>query len=155
MDTVTYPNEEVIREIREYFIPLKMECDFKRPTEMMKKYRVRWTPTLLVLESDGRPRFHTIGYMPPEELVAQLELLRIMEEFDRGRLQSASERLREIANRFPATHVAPQAIYYAGVALYLKTHDAKHLKRIFVELSERRPESLWAKKASPYAEIPD
>jgi thioredoxin-related protein len=155
MDTVTYPNEEVVHEITEYFIPLKMECDFKRPTGMMQKYHVRWTPTLLFLESDGRPRFHTVGYMPPEELVARLELVRIMEEFDRGRLQAASERLREIANRFPTTHAAPQAIYYEGVALYLKTHNAKYLKKIFVKLNERHPESLWAKKASPYAEIPD
>ncbi|RJP19852.1 MAG: hypothetical protein C4520_12245 [Candidatus Abyssobacteria bacterium SURF_5] len=155
MDTVTYPTDEVIQEINDLFVPLKSQCNFVKPTELMKKYRVRWTPTLFVLEQDGNPRFHTVGYMPPAELVGQLELIRAMENFDIGQLELAMAELRSVADRYPASAAAPQAIFYEGVARYKQTHEPKHLKRVYVELQKRYPGSLWAKKATPCEEAPD
>jgi hypothetical protein len=154
MSTVTYPEEHVIREVTEQFVPLKLECNFQKPTELMKKYHVRWTPTLFVLEEDGKPRFHSVGFLPPEELVGRLELIRAMELFDRGELETASMRLREVADIFSTSAAAPQALYYENVANYMRTHDAKYLKQAHLKLRERYPESLWAKKSTPYADIP-
>lgn len=155
MSTVTYQNDEVIHEINERFVPLKHECNFVEPTELMKKYHVRWTPTLYILDRQGRPQFHTVGYLPPEELVGHLELFRAMEVFDSGQLEQAAVQLRDIAEKYSGSSAAPQAIYYEGVAKYMKDHDSRHLKRGFVEIRKRYPESIWAKKATPYADEPD
>jgi thioredoxin-related protein len=155
MSTVTYQNDEVIHEINEWFIPLKLECNFVQPTEFMKKYHVRWTPTLYILDTEGRPQFHTVGYLPPEELVGHLELFRAMATFDQMQLEQAAVQLRDIAEKYPASGAAPKAIYYEGVAKYMKEHDGRYLKRAFIEIRERYPESIWSKKASPFREEPD
>jgi hypothetical protein len=154
MSTVTYQNDEVIHEITERFVSLKLECNFNEPTEFMKNYHVRWTPTLYILDTEGRARFHTVGYLTPEELVGHLELFRAIETFDRGQLEQAAAHLRDIAEKYSASDAAPQAIYYEGVAKYMKEHDGKHLKRALIEIRGRYPESIWAKKASPYTEQP-
>jgi hypothetical protein len=142
-------------EVMEHFVPLKLECNFQKPTDLMKKYHVRWTPTLYVLESDGSPRFHTVGYMPPDELAAHLELVLAMNQFDGRKMDSAISQLRELIEKYPGTAAVPQAIYYEGVANYMKSHNSKHLKKIYLRLREHYPESLWAKKSLPYADLSD
>jgi thioredoxin-related protein len=154
MREVTYPNESVISMIAENFVPLMLQCNFAKPTELMKKYHVRWTPTLLALDVDGKPRYHTVGFMPPDELIAHLALIGAMANFDGGKFGDAITRLRAIVQKHPQSSAAAQAIFYEGVAGYKKSHDAKKLKQAYLELKEKYPESLWAKKAIPYADIP-
>ena len=155
MDAVTYPNEEVIHEINESFVPLKLECNFGKPTELMKKYHVRWTPTLYIVEPAGSPRFHNVGFLPPEELLGHLELILAMDKFDRGQSEAAMNQLHMIPQKYSATNAAPQAIYYIGVAKYKKTREKRYLKEMYQNLADRYPDTLWAKKASPYSEIQD
>lgn len=155
MDAVTYPQQAVRQTINENYVPLKLQCNFAKPTDLMKKYHVRWTPTLLVLNSDGKARFHTVGYMPPEELVAQLELLRAMERFDEGQFETALSELRGVVDNHSTTSAAPQALFYWGVAGYKSSKDPKKLKRMHTEIKENYPQDLWAKKSVPYADIPD
>ncbi|MBI4831680.1 MAG: hypothetical protein HY801_09035 [Candidatus Lindowbacteria bacterium] len=154
MDTVTYPNADVQKMISDNFIPLKLQCNFAKPTDMMRKYHVRWTPTLMVLGSDGNARYHMVGYMPPEELVPELALLRAMEKFDKGDFKTALQQLREVVDKHPNTSAAPQALFYIGVAGYKSTRDPKKLKETHLELKQKYPDNLWAKKSMPYGEIP-
>jgi thioredoxin-related protein len=154
MDAVTYPNEAVQKMLSESFVALKSPCSFAKPTDMMKKYHVRWTPTFVILDPDGNARHHMVGYMPPEELVAEIALLRAMEKLDKGDFKTAIEQLREIADKNPNTGAAPQALFYLGVAGYKSSHDPKKLKETHLELKKKYPENLWAKKSTPYGEIP-
>ena len=154
MREVTYPNEDVIHMISENFVPLMIQIDFVKPNEFMKKYHVRWTPTLYVLDAEGQPLHHTVGFLPPDELVAHLALVRAMDRYNHNRFDDAIAQLREVVNKHPQSSAAPQAIFYEGVAGYKSSHDAKKLKAIYLELKAKYPDSLWAKKAIPYGDIP-
>ncbi len=154
MREVTYPNEGVISTITEKFVPLMIQCDFVKPNELMKRYHVRWTPTLFVLDQEGQPQHHIVGFMPPDELIACLALVRAMDRYNHNRFNDAIAQLREIVNKYPQSDAAAQAIFFEGVAGYKGSHDAKKLKQAYVELKEKHPQTLWAKKAIPYADIP-
>ncbi len=154
MREVTYPNEHVISFISENFVPLMIQCDFAKPNEYMKQYHVRWTPTLFVLEPDGKPLYHIVGFLPPDELIAHLALVRAMDRYNHNRFDDAITRFREIVNKHPQSDAAAQAIFFEGVAGYKSAHDGKKLKQAYLELKEKYPQSLWTKKAIPYADIP-
>ncbi len=51
MGTVTYPNEGVSKFVELNFIPVQIEITNK---ELTDKYSVTWTPTILVLDAEGR-----------------------------------------------------------------------------------------------------
>ncbi|GAB4332567.1 MAG: hypothetical protein Kow0099_04350 [Candidatus Abyssubacteria bacterium] len=155
MDAVTYPNDSVIREISENFVPLKLACNFAKPTDLMKKYHVRWTPTLFVLGPDGSARWHSVGYMPPDELAAHLELHRAMERFDKGQFEVAISQLRGVVDKHSKTSAAPQALFYIGVAGYKSSRDPKKLKQMHLEIKQKYPDDLWTRKSTPYGDIPD
>lgn len=56
----------------------------------------------------------------------------------------------KILNDYPASDVAPEAMFRRGVNLYKSTHDLKPLKDAFTQLLVNYPTSTWTKRASPY-----
>jgi hypothetical protein len=41
-----------------------------------------------------------------------------------------------------------EAIYWRGIATYLKTHSNDEIYRVWQEILDRFPESVWAKRVS-------
>ncbi|MFT5699625.1 MAG: TolA-binding protein [Desulforhopalus sp.] len=52
--------------------------------------------------------------------------------------------------RYPASSVVPEAIYFRGVNLYKQKNDSKRLKMAYEELRQNYPNNGWTKKAAPY-----
>jgi TolA-binding protein len=63
----------------------------------------------------------------------------------------AEKRFRRIVERFAQSDVAPEAMYWAGVARYKATGDAAALKETAGNFQQRYAGSAWAKKASVWA----
>ena len=42
--------------------------------DLVKKYGIEWTPTFLVADPDGNEVYRFVGYLPPEDFIAQLTL---------------------------------------------------------------------------------
>ena len=57
----------------------------------------------------------------------------------------------EVAQQFPKSDSAPEALYWAGVSKYKASHDPAPLGETARALKERYPESSWTKKASVWA----
>lgn len=145
MDTVTYPNEKVASFITEHFIPLKLNI-LDNP-EPAKRYQASWTPTILVRDADGREYHRHVGYLPPDDFLAQLSLARGMTEFERQNFGEAVNRFQEVINQYPTSSAAPQACYYMGVSHY-KLGDREKLMAAWGDLMKNYPDNDWAKKAS-------
>jgi len=152
MNTVTYSDERVPDYLNGNFIPVRHHCDFDNPTDEMRRYGVKWTPTLLVLGADGAEHHRWVGFLPPGEFVAQLSLARAKLDFDRDRLIPAINEFSETLAGCPQCLAAPEARYFLGVSKFKQTHDAQELKRIWEDLSSRFPQSEWTRKAEPYSE---
>jgi len=121
----------------------------------VKRYAVKWTPTIIVLDSDGEEYHRFVGYLPPEDFIAQILLGKANAEFKLDHFEQAMQGFQEILVRFPnKADVAPEAQYYLGVSKYKASHDPKELKSGLEILQRDYPNSEWTKKAQVYSLIP-
>jgi tetratricopeptide (TPR) repeat protein len=145
-----YPDERVAHLINQNFIPARVHVreqpeDYQR---FGKRFGAQWTPTLLVIDPEGTERHRIEGFLPAEDLMAQLLLGLGHSAFARERWDEAERRFREVVERFPKSDAAPEALYWAGVARYKGKGDAKALAETGREFTKRYQDSSWAKKAS-------
>jgi thioredoxin-related protein len=146
MSTVTYPEYEVQQFLTDHFTPVRL--DVNRALAVAHRYNQKWTPTLLVLNEEGVEHHRVIGYLPPEEFRAELNLGLAKAYFDRDALENAIVHFRETVIHFPETWTAPEAQYWLGVTRYRAEGKTDGLKAEWNILMERWPESRWARSAS-------
>jgi len=145
-----WPNERVARFVTDNFLaarvhPRQNPDAFKLYSE---GYKAPWTPTILLLDSDGVEHHRIEGFLPVDDLLAQLMLGRARIAFDAQQWAEAERRFREIVDTLPNTDAAPEALYWAGVTPYKATGDPASLKATGRAFRERYQGTPWAKKAS-------
>jgi Thioredoxin-like domain/Tetratricopeptide repeat len=145
-----YPDDRVAGFVTEHFLPARInvreqKADWDR---YAARYGVQWTPTILIVDPSGTERHRIEGFLPADELLAQLALGLGHSAFARQQFGEAERRLREVVERFPDTAAAPEALYWAGVARYKATNDAAALGSTADAFTRRYRDSVWAKKAS-------
>jgi tetratricopeptide (TPR) repeat protein len=163
-----------------------VKAHIKEQKDTFTRFNVHWTPTQLVLDSDGVERHRIEGFLPSIDFMAQLELglgkfyfqkedYARAEEVLRSDLQTsidfmaqlelglgkfyfqkedyarAEEVLRSDLQNHPKSFAAAEVRYWAGVAAYKKTNDAKNLAAAAQELQKLYPESEWTRKASVWS----
>jgi hypothetical protein len=136
--------------ITQNFVPVKIHV--KEQPDAFKRFGAQWTPTLIVLDPEGKERYRFEGYLPPEDFIAQLQLGLAKSAFARGQWDDADRRFLEIARLHKDSEVAPEAVYWAGVSLYKRTSDHHALGETAKQLRSGYPESIWTKKASVWEE---
>jgi TolA-binding protein len=144
-----YPDPEVIAFISGNFIPLRF--DVRKNAQPMERFGANWTPTILVLDSDGKERHRIEGYLPKDDFLGQLKLGLAHAAFVGKRFDEAERRFREIVQQHPNSDAAPEAQYWAGVSKYKGSGDGAALGETAKAFQQRYPESPWAKKASVWA----
>ncbi len=154
MNTGPYSDQKVQKFLEDNFIPLKTQCFFDKPVELMDQFNITWTPTLLIHDKGGREHHRIVGYVPVDDLMAHLELGRAKVFFDGNHFNNAIESLNSIIDMYPNAGVTPEAVFYLGVAEYKRYHDGSGLRRAYDILQERYPGSEWARRAEPYSAIP-
>lgn len=151
MGAVTYPNEGVARFVDLNFIPVQVEVSRK---DLMEKYNVSWTPTILVLDADGREHYRSVGFLPPDVFIATLEVGKGRYYLDLEQYAEAQAMFEEVIERCPVPEVVPEAIFFRGVAAYKRTHDPKPLRAAYDTLTAKYPQNEWTRRAEPYKLIP-
>ncbi len=147
MDAVTYPDERVVDFIQETLIPLRISFDAQ---PLASQFDLKWTPTLIILDPQGKEHQRTVGFLPPEELIPSLLLGIAKSHFDQEGFSEALSLLERIISDHPHSDSAPEAIYLRGVCGYKKTHNPKPLKEAYEYLQTHHPSSVWTKRAYPY-----
>jgi TolA-binding protein len=102
----------------------------------------------VVVDPLGVERHRIEGFLPAEEFLAQLALGLGKSAFARQQFGEAERWFGEVVERFPDTEAAPEALYWAGVALYKKTNDPSALAHTAEAFTRQYRDSIWAKKAS-------
>ena len=138
------------RFIVEEFLPARVHvrdqaAEFKRLGE---KYDVQWTPTTLILDTEGQEQHRIEGFLPAKEFLAQLMLGLGHSAFHYQEWAEAEKRFREVVERFGDSDSAPEALYWAGVARYKGSGDAAALAETAQAFTRRYDDTSWAKKAS-------
>ncbi len=145
-----WPDERIVRFVNQNFLSARVHVKddaaaFKRFSE---RYQAPWTPTILLLDPDGVEQHRIEGFLPADDLLAQLMLGRARMAFQQQQWAEAERRFREIVDTLPQTDAASEALYWAGVAPYKATGDPKSLKETAQAFTTRFQNSTWAKKAS-------
>lgn len=145
-----YSDPTVTDFIAQHFVPVRAHV--KDHAELFKqlgqRFNAQWTPTVLVVDADGRERHRIEGFLPVEDFLSQLKLGIAHSAFARGRFAEAEPLFREVAEQHPDTDAAPEAVYWKGVSRYKATNDAAALADTARAFGERYRDSSWAKKAS-------
>ncbi len=147
MDAVTYPTAEVQDFIEENLIPLRVNYD---AAPHAADFNIKWTPTLITLDTDGSEHHRTLGFLSSGELVAALLLGLGKVKYDSDDFAPALEFFEKVLANHPKSSATPEALFLRGVTRYKNTQEASHLKEAFKELQKTYPTSDWTKRAEPY-----
>jgi hypothetical protein len=112
------------------------------------RYLQVWTPTILLLSPEGMVYHEWNGYLPPTLYLAQLTLGLGKAALKRDRFAEAGAHFDAVADLYPFSEAAPEALYWAAVARYKGSHDGQDLQRGWATLRSRYPESVWRIKQS-------
>ena len=130
---------------------MPLEAHIKEHPKYFHRFDAVWTPTVLILDSDGTERLRIEGYLPRDEFRAQLEMGLARVAFMRKQWAEAERRYAEVVERYPDAKVAPEAVYWRGVSRYKQTNDHTVLGDVPDQLKEKYPDSVWALKASVWS----
>jgi TolA-binding protein len=144
-----YPEQRVAEFIVMNMIPVRLHV--KKHPEAMERFNVQWTPTVLILDSDGNERHRIEGYLPADEFLVQLNIGMAHAAFRTNKFDKAEQLYRGIIDRYPDSEAAAESQYWAGVSKYKVTNDASALKQTADAFKNRYKDSSWAKKASIWA----
>jgi tetratricopeptide (TPR) repeat protein len=147
MDAVSYPDTAVIDFVNNHVIPLRVQSDSQ---PLATDFNVKWTPTIVTLDSEGTEHRRSVGFLAPTELIPSMLLGVAKVYFDADQFEKALLNLEKIVSDYSTSDSAPEAIYLRGVNLYKSTQDPKPLKEAYEKLEQDYPGSEWAKRAYPY-----
>jgi TolA-binding protein len=103
------------------------------------------------LDENGKERHRIEGYLPKDEFAAQLFMGLARVAFMSKRWADAEKFYDEILQKYSNSTAAPEAVYWRGVSIYKKTNDHHVLGEVPKTLQQKYPDSVWAKKALPWA----
>lgn len=141
-----YPDPKVTEFINKNLNPVRLHV--KNHAKEMERFGVMWTPTVLVLDSEGNERYRIEGFLPTPDFLAQLHLGLAQASFKTGKYDEAEKRFRKIVDEFPENDAAAEAQYWAGVSRYKGTNDAAALGATAAAFKQKYSDTPWAKKAS-------
>jgi hypothetical protein len=147
MDAVTYPDTAVAEFCMKEVIPLRIPADSE---PFATDFTLRWTPTLIILDTKGKEHSRTIGFITPEEFIPTILLGIVKANFDLRQYDKAAPYLEKIVNDYSQSFSAPEAIYYRAVCGVKISHDIDGLKKAYERLAKDYPQSEWTKRALPY-----
>ena len=127
------------------FVPLKLDL-FQSPREVIRPLNVLWTPTILFADRRGTPHYQNVNFLPPDLFITLLDIGEANVDLHWSRADHAISLLSGAHERDPEGLLAPEALYWWGIALYLKTHSDDEMYRVWDQLRERFPDSIWTQR---------
>ncbi len=125
---------------------MPLEAHIKEHPVYFHRFDSVWTPTVLILDSNGVERFRLEGYLPKDEFRAWLELGLARVAFMSKNFAEAERRYAEVLEKYPESQSAPEALYWKGVSHYKATNDHTILGELPGLFQEKYPDSVWAQK---------
>jgi hypothetical protein len=127
-----------------------VQAHIKEHPAWFKRFEAVWTPTVLLLDHDGKERVRLEGYLARNDFEAWLTCGLGRLAFVRKQPAEAERWYDEVVTRLGETHFAAEAMYWRGVARYRASHDHAVLPALARELHAAHPTSVWAMKSAPW-----
>ena len=125
---------------------MPLSAHIKEHPAYFHRFDALWTPSVLILDSNGVERFRLEGYLPKDEFRAQLELGLARVAFMGKHWAEAEQRYAAVIEKYPQSKSAPEALYWKGVSKYKTTNDHTVLGELPGQFREQYPDSIGALK---------
>lgn len=141
METFTDP--QVIQEVNDRFIPVHLHMFNDRA--IVRDWGLFWTPTVLFADRTGKIRYESINYIPADVMLDVLDIGEARVAMRWKEMDNAIQRLLSVEHRHPDGPMTAEAIYWRGMAEYFRDGGKPATaKRVWAEINERFPDSIWA-----------
>jgi hypothetical protein len=141
MGAVTYPDKAVIDFVDYNFIPVQVQVT---DTALMQKYNVSWTPTILVLDADGKEHYRSVGFLAPGEFIAAMQVGKGRYYLDTEQFPEARAMFEEVISQSPEANAVPEAIFFPGGHPVQAHPRPKPLREVYDTLTAKYPASDWS-----------
>jgi thioredoxin-related protein len=147
MDRDTYSHKDIIHFISEHMKPFRINYG-EEP--YFQDYNIAWMPTQVFLDKFGRENHRSVGYLGPDEFLANglLALGKIYTSYDN--FAGAQFHFDQILKKYPQSPLVEEALFYIGINRYRQTKNPEEMKKAARLLEKEFPAGSWTKKASPY-----
>lgn len=142
MDSYTFLNTNVDREINEWFVKLRL--DILKEHKIRSQYSAVWTPSFYWIDYSGKLYLSFPGYLPPEDFRMLMRLGLASYFVPRGKYRDAESILSDGLERFPDNPMASRLAFHKAMARYLLKRDNKAFKEDIAEIRIKYPNSLEA-----------
>ena len=141
---MTYPDPDVRAAIDARFVPLRL--DLYRDRAVVRPLNVIWTPTLLLADRRGTVHYRSVNFLPPADFLDLLDVGEANTRLRWAEYDHAIALLAAVTERNPNGPLAPEALYWRGIATYLKTRSNDQMYAVWDEIRDRFPDSIWARR---------
>ena len=141
-----YPSAQVTELISTEMLAVRSHV--KNTPQYWGRFNVRWTPTVLLLDSRGREQHRIEGYLPTDEFLGQLYFGLGLVAAGEKDWERAIRHFEIAASEFANTDAGPAGLYWLGAARYSHSHDASHLRKTAEEFLRRFTNTSWAKRST-------
>lgn len=148
---MTYPNPTIEGFIAEHFVPVKLLLNRPADRPHFRTYHVIWTPTIVIMDRRGAGHYQSLGYLPPELALQMLHIGLARAKLAWSRWDEAAAHLEVVADD-RASPLGPEALYWLGIAWYLKSPRRRNLMHAWGRLRAEYPASSWAARVPPNQE---
>lgn len=145
---MTYPEPTVQSFIAEHVIAVKLMLNTPADQPHFRAQRVIWTPTIAILDYRGVGHYQAPGYLPPALFLPMLRIGLARAQIAWARYDEAAAQLAAVADD-RASALAPEALYWLGVAWYLKERRRAPMMRAWNRLRMHYSDSIWAARIPP------
>ena len=129
---------------------MPLAAHIKEHPAYFHRFDALWTPSVLILDPNGKERYRIEGYLPVEEFRAQLERGVARVAFMSKNFADAEQRYAAVLDRYANTTAAPEALYWKGVSHYKATNDHTVLGELPKLFQQKYPDSAWALKSAAW-----
>jgi outer membrane protein assembly factor BamD (BamD/ComL family) len=103
------------------------------------------------MDPEGEERWRLEGYLSKDEFEAHLKMGLARVAFMKKDWADAERRYAEVAEKYPDSAYAPEAVYYQGVSRYSASHDGAELAAVAKTFDEKYRDSEWAMRSRPWS----
>ena len=107
MDTVTYPDASTVETIDRNLIAVRVQIGSE--PGLPNRFKIQYTPTVVILDGDGVERQRTVGFLPPAEFIPSLLLGVGKSHYFNDRFKFASQALSQLLESYPDSRWSSEA----------------------------------------------
>jgi thioredoxin-related protein len=145
LDEDTFADPTIVREVSERFVPVKLHLFKDRA--VVRAWSLFWTPTVLFGDRSGKIRYESVNFLPPEQFIDVLDIGEARVAMRWKEFEKAIALLKDVEERHPDGPLTAEAMYWRGMAEYfLEKSNPEASRRVWNEIAERFPDSIWAKR---------